>query len=122
MPVLSRLCVCETGWEGFVDPRLEPAVEEALRELGPESRFLLKAHYLDRITFAQIGMMLEVHESTVSRRISQLTICLRRSVLRILRKRGMSMAAAQEALNTDVRQISVDVRRQLLQTVQSIED
>jgi RNA polymerase sigma-70 factor, ECF subfamily len=106
--------------EATVDPRVEPAIEEALAELEPESRFVLVAHFLDGCTLARIGAILGMHESTVSRRVAKLTKALRRSVLRNLRTRGMSTRAAEEALDIDVRRLSVDVRRQLLQSVEPI--
>jgi RNA polymerase sigma-70 factor (ECF subfamily) len=118
---LNRLCAAETPWE-YTDPRLARAVEDALSELPAESRFLLKAVFLDSCTFAQVAAMLGVHESTVSRRAGKLTTKLRKRVLRILRQHGMSAAAAEEALETDVRRLSVDVRHHLLHDAQPLRD
>ena len=104
----------------WVDSRLAPALEDLLRELDPESRLLLKAHYLDAMTFAEIGRMLGMHESTVSRRTNKLTASLRRSLVRLLRKRGMSVEAARQALAGDVRRLAVDVQGILLQPVERV--
>lgn len=118
LPILSsRLSVPETISS---DPRLGPAIEHALRELGPESRFLLKAYYLDEIPLARIGTMLGAHESTISRRISKVTSRLRNSILKLLIREGMSVAAARGALRSDVRVISADVHGTLLQNPQPV--
>ncbi len=114
MPFLRKLYADESLPQSALDPRLEPAIEAALTELPPESRFILKAHFLDECTFAEIAMILGLHESTVSRRSARLIRELRRSVLRILRKQGMSAKAAEEALGFDVRQLSLDIRRFLI--------
>jgi RNA polymerase sigma-70 factor, ECF subfamily len=118
---LKQLCVEESNWEA-VDPRLETAIEDSLAGLAPEARFILKAYFFDECTLAQIGTMLGVHESTVSRRIGKLTKELRREVLRKLKKQGMSSKAAQEALVIDIRCLSIDVRRQLLGSAQPVRD
>lgn len=122
MPFLRELSINEAMTHTSIDPRLEPAIEAALSELAPESRFIVKAHFLDECTFAEIATMLGLHESTVSRRTAKLIRELRRSVLRILRKEGMSARAAAEALGADVRQLSVDIRRQLLVIAQGVRE
>jgi RNA polymerase sigma-70 factor, ECF subfamily len=120
LPVLSGLTLSDGFC--FADARVAPAVEEALGELPPEARFLLKAHYLDGMSFAEIGSMEGIHESTVSRRTAKLLASLRRSVLRRLRSQGMSFASAEQALKTDVRRIDVNVRGMLLHGAPPIED
>jgi len=101
--------------EAGIDPRLDAAVGEALAELSAEERLLMASYYLDGRTLAEIGRMERIHESTVSRRIDRLTAELRKRVARGLRRRGMSARAAEEALESDVRDLSVDVRATLLQ-------
>ena len=97
------------------DPRLDAAVGEALGGLSAEERLLMASYYLDGRTLAEIGRIERVHESTVSRRIDRLTAELRKRVLRGLRRRGLSARAAEEAMEADVRDLSVDVRASLLQ-------
>jgi len=101
--------------EPGIDPRLDAAVGEALAELSAEERVLMASYYLDGRTLAEIGRMERVHESTVSRRIDRLTAELRKRVVRGLCRRGMSARAAEEAMEADVRDLSVDVRASLLQ-------
>jgi RNA polymerase sigma-70 factor (ECF subfamily) len=97
------------------DPRLEAATDEALAELSAEDRFTLAAYYLDGRTLAEIARTLGLHESSVSRRLDRLSTGLRKRILAGLRMRGMSHAQAAEALETDVRDIRLNLRSRLLQ-------
>jgi RNA polymerase sigma-70 factor (ECF subfamily) len=97
------------------DPRLEQATAEAIAELSAADRLTLAAYYLDGRTLAEIARMMCVHESTISRRLDRVTSGLRKSVVQGLRHRGMSKRAAEEALETDVRDLAVDVRARLTQ-------
>jgi len=96
-----------------VDARLELVVDEALAETSDEERLLVASWYLDGRTLAEIARILDVHESTVSRRIDRITTSLRKRILRGLQKRGMSARAAEEAMEVDVRDLLVDVRGRL---------
>jgi RNA polymerase sigma-70 factor, ECF subfamily len=95
------------------DPRLAPSVDAALAQLSAEERLILASYYLDGRTLAEIARMLSVHESTVSRRMERITASLRKRILRALRERGMDARAAEEALEADVRDLTVDVRARL---------
>jgi len=97
------------------DPRLNAATDEALAALDPEDRFILAAYFLDRRTLAEIARLLRVHESTVSRRVEKITSALRKRIRDALAARGMSRRQAEEALQTDVRDLGVDVRARLAQ-------
>jgi RNA polymerase sigma-70 factor (ECF subfamily) len=99
----------------LADARLEQAVDAALAELSAEERLILCSYYLDNRTLAVIARMLGVHESTISRRIEKITISLRKRLIRGLRQRGMSKQEAEEALEADVRDLTLDVRRRLVQ-------
>ncbi len=95
------------------NPRLEAAVDEALAALPGEERLILAAYFLDDRTLAEIARVLGVHESTISRRIDKITRTLRGAILAGLERQGMSRRQAQEALETDVRDLGVDVRTRL---------
>ncbi|HUK88665.1 MAG TPA: sigma-70 family RNA polymerase sigma factor [Terriglobales bacterium] len=97
------------------DPRLEAAADEALASLDAEERFILASYYLDGRTLAQIARTLGVHESTISRKLEKLAQELRKKTLAALERRGMSRRQAEEALEADVRDLSVDVRGRLAQ-------
>lgn len=97
------------------DPRLEEATDEALAELSAEDRFTLASYYLDGRTLAEIARSLGLHESSVSRRMDRLSSGIRKRILAGLRERGMSHAQASEALETDVRDLTLDLRSRLMQ-------
>lgn len=96
------------------DPRVDRALEQAVAELNGEERLLLASYYLDERSLAEIGVMLSLHESTVSRRLTKTIRRLRKRILHYLRAGGVDMRQAEELIQVDVRQISVDIRGQLL--------
>ena len=97
------------------DPRLELATDEALAFLSGEDRVILSAYFLDERTLAEIARMLGVHESTISRKLDKLTKSLRKQILAGLVRRGMTRRQAEEALEVDVRDLQLDLRRKLAQ-------
>lgn len=101
--------------EPVAEPRLAAATDEALATLSAEDRLILASYFLDDRTLAEVAQMLGVHESTISRRLEKLTRSLRKKVLEGLGRRGMDRRQAEEALDADVRDLAVDVRRSLAQ-------
>jgi RNA polymerase sigma-70 factor, ECF subfamily len=101
---------------GPADRRLGEATDEALDRLPAEDRLILAGYYLDNRTLTEIGKILGVHESTVSRRLEKLLKGLRKQVVAGLQARGMNRGQAEEALEVDVRFLTVDVRRRLQET------
>jgi RNA polymerase sigma-70 factor (ECF subfamily) len=97
------------------DPRLGQATDEALAFLSGEDRMVLSAYYLDGRTLAEIARMLGVHESTISRKLDKLAKSLRKQIVAALVRRGMSRRQAEEALEVDVRDLQLDIRRSLTQ-------
>jgi len=98
-----------------VDERLEIAVDEALRSLAAEDRFILASYFLDERTLAEIARALSVHESTISRKVEKLTKNVRKQILKSLISMGMSRREAEEALTADARDLSLDIRASLSQ-------
>jgi RNA polymerase sigma-70 factor (ECF subfamily) len=94
---------------------LSSSITAVLEELAAEDRFLLAAYFLDQQTLQQIAQVLRVHEATISRKLKRLTAHLRTRLLERLQAGGMSQRAAEEALGTDPRDLSVNLRA-LLQT------
>src|SRR5205085_11126276 len=74
----------------IADRRLGEATDEALDQLGAEDRLVLAAYYLDDRTLTEIGRMVGVHESTISRRLEKLLKNLRKQVVTGLQARGMN--------------------------------
>jgi RNA polymerase sigma-70 factor (ECF subfamily) len=101
------------GDAAVADGRVNAAVDGALGALESEDRTLLAAYYLDGRKLAEIGRMLGVHESSISRRLDRITARLQRDILQRLARAGMSRRQAEEALECDVRDLTVDVRARL---------
>lgn len=104
--------------EKAVDARVESATDDALKSLDPEDRYLLASYFLHGRTLAELGRILKLHESTVSRRIEKLTGKVRKKITTGLTRRGMSIAQVQEALDLDIRDLQVNVRRRLEENLQ----
>jgi RNA polymerase sigma-70 factor (ECF subfamily) len=87
------------------------AIEEALRQLAAEERFLLASYYLDERTLLEIAPLLNVHEATVSRKLHRVTGDLRKQIVRSLQAQGLSKPAAQEALGADPRDLNLNLKK-----------
>jgi len=99
-----------------VDPRLETAIKSELDQLAAQDRFLLAAYYLDRRTLADIARLLQVHESTISRKLDKVAAGLRKRVRKRLLQSGMTPRQADEAMQeVDVRDLKVQVAETLRQ-------
>ncbi|MBS1804182.1 MAG: sigma-70 family RNA polymerase sigma factor [Acidobacteria bacterium] len=94
---------------------LREAVHQALTSQPAEERFVLAAYYLDERTLAEIGKFLNVHEATISRRLKRSTEAIRKQILKLLEKGGLSRTAAQEAIGTDPRdlELGMDLKKLL---------
>jgi len=108
-----QFSAAEPDFSGPVDRRLGAAVDSALEQLPGEDRLVLASYFLDDRTLTEIGRMLGVHESTISRRLEKLLKALKKQVLAGLMARGMNRGQAEEALEADVRYLQVDVSRKL---------
>lgn len=97
-----------------VDPRLNESIKEAFLQLPAEQRYLLTAYFFDQRTFAEIARTIGVHESTVKRRTDRLIRLLRGRISRSLREKGMSVREVEESFQTDVRDLTIDLRSQLV--------
>jgi RNA polymerase sigma-70 factor (ECF subfamily) len=104
-----------------LDSRLEEATDQALASLAAEDKFILASYYLDGRTLAWIARVLGVHESTVSRRLEKITASTRKAILAGLVKRGMNSKEAGQAMEVEVSEFSLDVRRRLMQEIENRE-
>jgi len=98
-----------------VDERLEQAVDDSLRSLPAQDRFILASYFLDEHTLAEIARAVSVHESTISRKVEKLTKSLRKQIVKALIKMGMSRKQAEEALDADARDLRLNIRATLAQ-------
>ena len=111
----TQFAAAEPEPASVADPRVEAATDQALAALPAEDRLVLASYYLDGRTLAEIARTLGVHESTISRKLDKVAKSLRKKILASLARSGMSRRQAQEALDVDVRDLRVDIRRRLAQ-------
>jgi RNA polymerase sigma-70 factor (ECF subfamily) len=97
------------------DHRLISATDAALAALSPEDRCILAYYFLDDLTLAKIARILGVHESTISRRLEKIVKVLRKDIVLRLTQQGLSRRQAEEALDVDVRDLTMDIRGRLTQ-------
>jgi RNA polymerase sigma-70 factor (ECF subfamily) len=101
----------EPGSSG--NSRVESCTDAALAELSSEDRLVLAAYYLDERTLAEVARILGVHESTISRKVDKLAKSLRKKIVAGMMRQGVDRRAAEEALEVDVRDLQVNIRRTL---------
>lgn len=65
---------------------IEAALAQALSELAPEDRLLVKLYYFDGLRLREAGIVLGVHEATASRRLTRVHAEVRERVEAILMK------------------------------------
>lgn len=111
----AQLAATEPEPAAVVDPRVEAATDEVLSKASAEDRFILASYYLDGRTLAEIARTLTVHESTISRKLDKLAKSLRKQILVTLERKGMSRRQAEESLDIDVRDLSVNIRGRVAQ-------
>jgi RNA polymerase sigma-70 factor, ECF subfamily len=109
----AQFAAPETNHSAPVPEQMVVAIDAALAALNPDDRYILASYYLDKRTLAEIGKLLGVHESTISRKVERLATNLRKDILDRLGKMGMSRRQAEEALDVDVRDVQVDIRARL---------
>lgn len=107
--------VITTKQDGQDCDLLSRAVHKAFASINAEQAFLLSAYFLDNRTLAEIGRILGLHESSVSRRLEKSTQTLRKRILKALENAGLPRRAAEEMLKVDVRELHLDVRAHLTQ-------
>lgn len=65
---------------------VEEALAQAMRELAPEDRLLVKLYYFDGLKLREAGAVMGVHEATASRRLTRIHAEVRSKVQSILMK------------------------------------
>ena len=80
-------------------PALEDAFAAACRTLTPRQRLILLWRYEQGLQLGQIGRLLGIHQSNVTRQLERMQSHLRKEVIKILAaKHGLSRSAIQECL------------------------
>jgi RNA polymerase sigma-70 factor (ECF subfamily) len=102
------------------DRRMDEAISAEIAALDDEDRFLLASYYLDGRKLAEIGKLLRVHESTISRKLERATATLRKRIRKRLIESGLSGRQADETMqDLDVRDVQLPIAKTLRQESQS---
>lgn len=89
---------------------MESALAQAFATLAARERLLLNYYYFDDLTLKEIGVVLGVHEATISRWLSKAQQTVRKKTEEFLRKQGLRRAEILECLQLAARS-EVDVRQ-----------
>jgi RNA polymerase sigma-70 factor (ECF subfamily) len=95
---------------------MESAIAQALASLAARERLLLNYYYFDELTLKEIGVVMNVHEATISRWLSKAQQIVRKKTEEHLRKQGLRATQISECLQMaaraeiDVRQIISEVK------------
>lgn len=105
------------------DTRLRRATEEAIaqafEEMDPRDRLMLNHYYFDDLTLREIGLLMNVHEATISRWLAKAQREIKRKTEEILqRSYGLRRAEVGECIQIAAR-TELDVRK-LIGDVKSI--
>jgi len=93
---------------------VEEALAQALRELAPEDRLLVKLYYFDGLRLREAGAILGVHEATASRRLSRIHTEVRERVSSILMKEhGWTEGETARSLSEAAMQLGGDLELML---------
>ncbi|MFN0112834.1 MAG: sigma-70 family RNA polymerase sigma factor [Blastocatellia bacterium] len=97
------------------DTRLARATEEAIAtafdEMPPRDRLILNYYYFDDLTLREIGLLMNVHEATISRWVAKIQREIKRKTEEILqRSYGLRRAEVGECIQIAAR-TELDVRR-----------
>ncbi len=84
------------------------SLNHAMNQLGGQEKLILSLYYMEDLSLKEIGRLIKVHESTVSRTLDRLKKQLRKSVERHLRDR-FRVQAADVAQLIEVAHLEVDV-------------
>jgi RNA polymerase sigma-70 factor (ECF subfamily) len=99
------------------DERLQRLTEEAMKEafasLEARDRLLLNYYYFDEMTLREIGLLMNVHEATISRWLAKAQQTVRKRTEELLqRKHGLRRAEVSECLQLAAR-AELDLRRMI---------
>jgi RNA polymerase sigma-70 factor (ECF subfamily) len=117
--VNGRLSAPISQPDDIEDARLRQATEEAMTqafaEVEARDRLLLNYYYFDDLTLREIGLMMGVHEATISRWLAKAQREVRRKTEEILQRGyGLRRAEVAECLQIAAR-AELDVRRLIVE-------
>ncbi|MBL8203686.1 MAG: sigma-70 family RNA polymerase sigma factor [Blastocatellia bacterium] len=89
---------------------MEGVMSKAFSSLEVRDRLLLNYYYFDELTLKEIGVVMNVHEATISRWLSKAQQTVRKMTEENLRKMGLQRAQITECLQLAARS-EIDVRQ-----------
>jgi RNA polymerase sigma-70 factor, ECF subfamily len=110
--------------DAIEDGRLRRATEEAMTQaftaLEPKDRLMLNYYYFDDLTLREIGLLMNVHEATISRWLARAQKQIKKKTEEILQRNyGLRRAEIAECLALAARS-EVDVRKLLSEATASV--
>jgi RNA polymerase sigma-70 factor (ECF subfamily) len=120
-PTTLRGGVRESGTDGEMDlPKASKmfiaSLNHAMEQLNAREKLILSLYYLRDLSLKEIGDMLRVHESTVSRTLNRLKKQLRKSVERHLREHfQVRSGEVSQLIEMAHLEVDVDLKRILTQ-------
>ena len=94
---------------------VEQTLAQAIGELAPEDRLLVKLYYFDNLRLRELGAMLGFHEATASRRLARLQTDLRHRVEKLLQQaHGWSKAETAHSLTAAAANSNANLEAMLL--------
>jgi RNA polymerase sigma-70 factor (ECF subfamily) len=93
---------------------VEEALAQAMRELAPEDRLLVKLYYFDGLKLREAGAVMGVHEATASRRLTRIHSEVRAAVEGILMKEhGWTRSETSRSLSEAAAHLESDLELML---------
>lgn len=93
---------------------VEEALAQAMQELAPEDRLLVKLYYFDGLKLREAGTVMGVHEATASRRLTRIHAEVRRLVEAILMKEhGWTRVETERSLSEAASHLESDLELML---------
>lgn len=90
------------------------ALREAIAALAPEDKLIVKLYYFDDLKLKDIGQTLGFHEATASRKLARVQTDLRKSVEKILTKKGWRREEVERFLADAASKLDIGVERMLM--------
>ena len=98
---------------------LTQSLESALSLLNDEDKLVIQLYYLQHVNLKDLGRLLKVHESTVSRRVEQICKKLQKSVERHLRDTfHINRREIQDVIQTALSQDEINLKQMLAKSTQ----
>ena len=94
----------------YAEIDLQAALRQAVHDLPPDDRLLVKLYYFDGLRLREAGAVLGVHEATASRRLTKVQNELRKTVTEILiKEKGWTKAETERSFAELAQTVDADL-------------